>query len=81
MHYAVFAEVDEISRKLIHEANGIDINKTTRDDWTLLQLAVFRNNLKLVKIIAEADDIMIDLHTSRGSALHLASAKGYIKIV
>ncbi|KAL4435092.1 hypothetical protein ABPG74_003585 [Tetrahymena malaccensis] len=79
LHYASYLEFDDICRKLIIE--GADVNKPTQDDWTPLQLAVFKNNLKVVKVLTDSDDLIIDQLTQRGTALHLASAKGFIKIV
>jgi ankyrin repeat protein len=55
-----------------------DVNTTTRDDYSALQLAVSRNHNSIVELITEQMDLDVNHHSNGGSALHMAAKNGNI---
>ena len=84
IHYASYFSHPEILAYLIEV--GVNVNKESLDGWTPLQLAAWKGHLDCnshsgVKVLLGCPNIEVDKMTSfRGSALHLASYKGFYAI-
>ena len=81
VHYASYFSHPEFLSYLIEV--GANVNKESLDGWTPLQLATWKGHFECnshsgVKVLLSCPNIEVDKMTSfRGSALHLASYKGF----
>ena len=58
-----------------------DVNTTTRDEWTPLQLAIYKGHIKVVELITDRIDLDVNFHSHGGTALHMAAKIGNANLV
>lgn len=75
IHYAAYCKQIQILKELISQ--DADVNKTTSDGWSPLQLVVNRKNLDEMTLLLNTQSIDINLLTQKGTALHVAAKSGY----
>lgn len=77
-HFAIFCQHLEIVKYLlnINKTDGstiVDINQSTIDHWTPLQLAIRKGGEQVIQLLLSIPTLDLHKLTGKGSALHLAS--------
>jgi len=57
------------------------VNKRTKEDWTPLQLSVYKNNIHALKLLLETPEIQVNTVTAKGTALHIACKQDKLKFI
>lgn len=70
LHCASFKDLEQIVSWLL--SYNIDVNKISQEGWTALQLAIRKNNTKVVRLLIECKRLNLNDVTAKGTALHVA---------
>ena len=83
LHYSSLYGCVEITNKILDlYKNSIDINEKTKEGYSALHLAVFKNKIEIVKILIKIKGIKIDEKVPKfGNVLHIACKLNNLKIV
>jgi ankyrin repeat protein len=79
LHTAVYYEHPELVTFL--PVKNCNPNLVTTDGWTLLQLAVTKKSQKMMQTLLEYPSALVNVVTSRSSALHIAVRDEMVEIV
>lgn len=79
IHYAVFAENEDILNYLIEI--GVDVNIKSFDEWLSIQLAVEKKNMRIIEILVAQPNLNINICTSHGLVLNMAAQLHNIPII
>ena len=83
LHYSSLYGCVEITNKILDlYKNNIDINEKTKEGYSALHLAVFKNKIEIVKILIKINEIKIDEKVPKfGNVLHIACKLNNLKMV
>ena len=83
LHYSALYGCVEITNKILDlYKNSIDINAKTKEGYSALHLAVFKNKTEIVKILIKIKGIKINEKVPKfGNVLHIACKLNNLKIV
>ena len=78
-HWAVFLGHIDLMAEFLNL--GAELNSQTDDGWTPLQLAIYKDHMEGTKLLLNQPGLDINVVTTRGSALHVATNTGRLQMI